>query len=1525
MELPTYVLKYNIKKGELSPQTLINFGGESKHLPYFLEKEIKKKGGNFSREEDAESEEENQEGGRKSKKSKEKEGSSQIFGLFGENAEERQLIKKIVKKREEEKDQKKIINSPILFNALSSFLEIRFSLATILGVEYDELFLFREKNGNIMPLDYQFNETKIIRFQKQLIPVNAYNLSGIISKRNEHDDYLGNLIEKRNIEIIDHSQFVLENIAKRGKDYFGKGLSEFTDFTENPYPIICCLTLKDYLEQVFLLYSETSREFYKNFYSNFILRFFPYISKEKFDMKFLLPFSSHYAKIFGESMNEQEYHKKFQEFYSNISVHNILSHKGKYHDEITDFFFRDKLFSLPISYELFKPKSYVFNATLIANKELGVIFKSDLIDIQSLFLNFELSRKFPLIMIKSERKENEKRVRFIDVKSLKNLTEKEQLKIQETINMKKMQKEPKIDNIYLWYEIESEHLVLIILNAKLKFTVYFSWKQENKMALSKLKNKIADLERDFVSLLNTRYSYTIIEKSLIPIDLNRHIITQLNTFLDMKNVVKINYKRLYDSFSLFKNIFIRISEMQTSESSFYATFLKSSISFKPADKSEVINTCQEISNFISTTPYDPDSFVNDVNIKIGGRTLKTNKGVRLQIINEKSTTVKIYNITNMSDFNNVYLFIIKAFWIYENIEFLLMKREELKKLTVLTTTEIDYVSSVPITRRKLLLESKFKELFNTLNPEEKKLKKGKFKYLKKSGKKPVDMMKELDPELFNYRVSSKYPPYSRLCQSKHQPLAFRDKAEMDHYLEKNPKVNITEYLLEYPSRTSPKETILYGCPYHRYKYPGFIEPSKHPKHIGMPCCRTKSSKDPKNKKNFGVFKLVMNEDKIQHISDEDEEKEEEIPKYIINFGKKLFPRRFGFLPLTINDVINLKEEHIDLKTIKSYYFMYGIHQDRSSFIRATLRATSPEEIDEGNFLSIFRSKIIANEDIFEKSSRIRKRFGTLGNFLEYYDDVVHNRGLSTSILSIKPKFLNENICFELAKYLNSTNRLIDIYILEANTNDIVDFVDMNYGEKSEEFIVIVKIFGTLYQPLFLWSSDKEEEEKEEGNSEKKERKKFIFRYDDNSSIGRMLRIILNRANKEDPQMISKEMINSFSLNLLEIVSLCDASPQGSGKKFIINCQIIDRNSYVIGVELALKGRKFYVSCSKSMIMKGIKVISVIDYIPTYPDFDTFKSFYLALSSDKYAFPPSIRAVFRNGVITDKNTPIILSLKKPIGKDIFPKIKYYDLELDPLKIERWIFSSSISPVLMLKEKQKLEEIQDKFNLMRMIKREIINFMNNEKNTMVRKKILNHIKEKNISIKSTANLIMIENIANKLNIEFNENDKLLFDSILSLFKFRKNVKFNEIFDKTHFDFDKMTSKKIEEIVNSDVDTYQQKHKLLEKIIDEILKKVIIIHQKGTKHPIKILSCSSSRDLESRYCHKGKIILTKKQYELFKKEILYIVIINNIEMIKLTRSSTRSFIYREEGLKPLEDFVNYLEEKGTSYDEYLHIDKK
>ena len=152
----------------------------------------------------------------------------------------------------------------------------------------------------------------------------------------------------------------------------------------------------------------------------------------------------------------------------------------------------------------------------------------------------------------------------------------------------------------------------------------------------------------------------------------------------------------------------------------------------------------------------------------------------------------------------------------------------------------------------------------------------------------------------------------------------------------------------------------------------------------------------------------------------------------------------------------------------------------------------------------------------------------------------------------------------------------------------------------------------------------------------------------------------------------------------------------------------------------------------------------------------------------------------------------------------------------------------------------------------------------------------------------------------------------------------MKFEDIFNKTHFDFDKLTSKKIEEIVSLS-DTYQHKYKLLEKILSEILKKIVVIQQKGTKHPIKVLTCSSSKELESRYCHRGKVILSKKQHELFKKVLLYMTIINNIEMIKLTRSMPRSFIYREEGLKPLLDFVDYLQKEEDFHDEYLMMDKR
>lgn len=172
-----------------------------------------------------------------------------------------------------------------------------------------------------------------------------------------------------------------------------------------------------------------------------------------------------------------------------------------------------------------------------------------------------------------------------------------------------------------------------------------------------------------------------------------------------------------------------------------------------------------------------------------------------------------------------------------------------------------------------------------------------------------------------------------------------------------------------------KESLLLVAKDNNYTYPGFLNPSKHPKSMYVPCCFSTDNK--RISEAFGVM------DEIVRPSND----------YIQGWGKELGhnPHRIGLLPKILNQYFDIDPEKIttgEFNQELTYFLRRGIKQDNNSFLSLIANLKSDEfttndlingiltNLDIGRFSLLNRSNLdVEFRNIGEQTS--------FQNYLEY--------------------------------------------------------------------------------------------------------------------------------------------------------------------------------------------------------------------------------------------------------------------------------------------------------------------------------------------------------------------------------------------------------------------------------------------------------------------------------------------------------------------------------------------------------------
>jgi hypothetical protein len=175
----------------------------------------------------------------------------------------------------------------------------------------------------------------------------------------------------------------------------------------------------------------------------------------------------------------------------------------------------------------------------------------------------------------------------------------------------------------------------------------------------------------------------------------------------------------------------------------------------------------------------------------------------------------------------------------------------------------------------------------------------------------LKLLKNRDPELFDFRHHGSDVVYSRICQKQRQPLPLTE-AEISQYQKKHPKAKLVKF-----HNFTSKGNLFYTCPDAKFPHLSFIE--GHPKNFCLPCCIMTAKDRPINSNCWDTGLMTTDEETAQPS------------RYIMNYGKGLEVGRLSNLPEPILRFLIYNSRlvgHIKDITAPTYY-LYGVPQNTS--------------------------------------------------------------------------------------------------------------------------------------------------------------------------------------------------------------------------------------------------------------------------------------------------------------------------------------------------------------------------------------------------------------------------------------------------------------------------------------------------------------------------------------------------------------------------------------------------------------------
>jgi hypothetical protein len=408
-------------------------------------------------------------------------------------------------------------------------------------------------------------------------------------------------------------------------------------------------------------------------------------------------------------------------------------------------------------------------------------------------------------------------------------------------------------------------------------------------------------------------------------------------------------------------------------------------------------------------------------------------------------------IEKQSSINNYYAYLFnsdvrqKWFALFENIRVLnIIHRFSDIKLEISGIKEDEYYIFI---RYIILLFIKFKEMIKSTKGDDDNIE-------KRMNSKPLNSLKEQDPELYNLKQHGSNIVFSKICQKPFQPNLINE--EQFNKLNKDQKKNVVKYW-----NFTTKTSAYYKCPNAKLPYIKFIT-DKHPKGYCIPCCKKTPISDKDTDKQRIVYETCLRDGKCTK-----KDVAKSSSRYIMNYGKAINIGRLSNLPestmepLFYDSIMETSSESLSESSSESP------SESPNKLPNKILNEDSTEKINES---SNKKNRVIETRyylyGIPQTHPNINDNIGylyTLSNALNLNLEEL----IKDTIKRIKdypdyfPLLFNGNIVNYFVSYKVLCDTLYSIFIMNDEFVNLNDFANWN-----QLFIEIANMYFNIFTIVF---------------------------------------------------------------------------------------------------------------------------------------------------------------------------------------------------------------------------------------------------------------------------------------------------------------------------------------------------------------------------------------------------------------------------------------------------------------------------
>lgn len=715
--------------------------------------------------------------------------------------------------------------------------------------------------------------------------------------------------------------------------------------------------------------------------------------------------------------------------------------------------------------------------------------------------------------------------------------------------------------------------------------------------------------------------------------------------------------------------------------------------------------------------------------------------------------------------------------------------------------------------------------------------------------KKLKKLKETDPELYNLKKYGSKRVYSILCQNPRQPVIYTED-ELSQMSDASKK-----RLIKYWNFTLNRDAY-YGCPSKKYPHLMFIV-GVHPKDYCLPCCGKEPSSE-ESKKLF-INQICMNKHTFTQDDYRKREKIQDISggpsRHIMNYGKTIDPGRLSRLPTS-----GIRKFFYASLEDKSYeFFIFGVPQNLPSAesigILFSIAEATGETTDKiiDIFITAISKKpkiyeILSNGILTETFKSAEELIATMRSIfigkkmLEVYMRTPFKRW-SDVFVELSMYFLNLYIFVFIDD--DGSGQTVDLYVNDLIKYEIIsEKSDENFAKSDKKIMLCMKKFDS-YFPIFVVNP--------EDYFKTLEVNKKLFKYSD--------KIVTNIIGMIKSNIISRRDTNKMC-DLSAIKAFCSQNNQ-----YKIKYKYINSRNFVYSVLLEGPSGPIYFpveyssNISDSIPVKfelfrrndfEIKMSAVSRFISELNRFIRV-NYVISESENIYEYSPVIPDSYAKipdvGVIGIFFGPNLIYVSD-FDTGIPDKAKYRILLYDPEIVNGSILEKR-KPVPDNRTEKIGISLYENY-LYQLFLYEFINYIESEKNTKIREKLINLINQTNFRKELSQFQSELKNILRGTSSDEKSDNKLLQNQLYSFYyeHFDKKLLIEAI-NGTKYNFDRKTLNKLKRMKKTELIAE------LKKIAGEFSVSTDLPGE-SIKFPNIYISCKSAEDID--YCYRGKLIVNK-----------------------------------------------------------------